>query len=307
MLAISTIPINWEQVQVATAADPSLQDLTYYVEEGPPDNRHMLPVAIRSYFPILSSLSIIDGVICHGKRVVIPTSLRPTCLAALHAAHQDTGGMTARATSSLYWPGLTADIAATRASCTICNSNAPSQPAMPSVTPEEPEYPFQHVCADFFHHEGSAYVVLVDRYSGWPIVAPAHNGATGLATILRDTFATFGIPDTLTSDGGPEFAAHSTRELLHTWGVHHRVSAAYNPHANNRAETAVKTVKRLIAGNTGPGGSLQSPFFKALLLYRNCPSPDTKMSPSMALFGRPIRDLLPIIPARFKQPQDGTA
>ena len=172
---------------------------------------------------------------------------------------------------------------------------------MPSTTPEEPEYPFQHICADYFHHEGSAYLVLVDRYSGWPIVAPAQNGATGLTSTLRETFATFGIPTTLTSDGGPEFASHSTRELLSSWGVQHRTSAAYNPHANNRAETAVKTMKRLIAGNTGPGGSLNTNFFKALLLYRNGPSPDTKMSPAECLFGRPIRDMLPGLPTRLRQ------
>ena len=250
--SLSTIPINWEELQVATATDPTMRDLEFAIEEGPPDKRHMLPASIREYYPIIQDLTTIDGVLCYGERLIIPSSLRPTCLATLHGAHQGTSGMTARATSSLYWPGMSTDISRTRNQCSTCNQNAPSQPAMPSTTPEEPEYPFQHICADYFHHEGSAYLVLVDRYSGWPIVAPAQGGATGLASTLRETFATFGIPTTLTSDGGPEFASHSTRELLASWGVQHRTSAAYNPHANNRAETAVKTVKRLIAGNTGP-------------------------------------------------------
>ncbi len=272
--------------QVATATDPTMRELEFVIEEGPPDKRHMLPASIREYYPIIQDLTTIDGVLCYGERLIIPSSLRPTCLTALHAAHQGTSSMTARATSSLYWPGMTTDISKTRNQCNICNQNAPSQPAMPSTTPEEPEYPFQHICADYFHHEGSAYLVLVDRYSGWPIVAPAQNGATGLTSTLRETFATFGIPTTLTSDGGPEFASHSTRELLSSWGVQHRTSAAYNPHANNRAKTAVKTMKRLIAGNTGPGGSLNTNFYKALLLYRNGPSPDTRCpQPSAYLVG----------------------
>lgn len=81
-------------------------------------------------------------------------------------------------------------------------------------------------------------------------------------------------------------------------------SSAYHPHANCRAEVAVKTTKRLIAGNTGPGGTLQNGFHKALLQYRNCPSPDTGMSPATCLFGRATRDLLPGIPPRFKPHAD---
>ena len=154
-------------------------------------------------------------------------------------------------------------------------------------------------------HEGSAYLVLVDRFSGWPIVSQASSGATGLTQVLRETFATFGIPSTLTTDGGPEFTAHATRDLLTSWGVHHRTSSAYHPHANNRAETGVKTVKRLIAGNTDPGGTLKSAFFKALLTYRNCPCPDTRMSLAMCLFGRPIRDLLPTLPTRCSTANPG--
>lgn len=196
--------------------------------------------------------------------------------------------MTARASTSIFWPGLTGDIQATRNQCSTCNSNAPSQPAMPPTTPIDLEYPFQHLCVDYFHHEGSAYLVLVDRYSGWPIVTPARNGDTGLATTLRDTFATFGIPDTLTSDGGSEFAAHSTREFLSAWGVHHRIATAYNPHAICRAEVAVKTTKRLIAGNTGPGGTLLNSFYKALLQYQNCPSPDTGPMPLRQIYAGPV-------------------
>ncbi len=144
--------------------------------------------------------------------------------------------------------------------------------------------------------------MIVDRYSGWPIVTPAAKGATGLANVLRETFASYGIPDTITTDGGPEFAAHSTRELLANWGVRHRLCSAYNPHSNNRAETAVKSMKRLIAGNTGPGGTLTSPFFKAILAYRNTPAPDTKMSPASLVLGRPIRDLLPTLQANLQPP-----
>lgn len=53
---------------------------------------------------------------------------------------------------------------------------------------------------------------MVDRFSNWPIVkqvSSASNGAKLLQTTLRHVFATYGIPVELTSDGGPEFTAHT--------------------------------------------------------------------------------------------------
>lgn len=298
--AIIGTPLDWESLQIATAADTALQELVTTIENGTPAAiQHLLP-SIREWFPYIQNISTIDGVICRGERIVVPTELRPACLSALHAAHQGISGMTAWAEASLFWPGITRDIADTRNRCATCNGNAPSQPAMPSTTPVEPEYPFQHICADFFHHEGVTYLVLVDRFSNWPIVSPSKDGASGLMQSLRDTFSTFGIPDTLTSDGGPEFASHAIRAFLKTWGVHHRISSAYHPHANCRAEIAVKTMKRLIAGNTGPGGILSDQFHKALLQYRNGPDHTTNVSPATCLFGRATCDLLPGIPNRYK-------
>ena len=63
-------------------------------------------------------------------------------------------------------------------------------------------------------------------------------------------------------------------------------------------------MKRLIAGNTGPGGTLTSPFYKALLTYRNTPAPDTRTSPAIIVLGRPIRDMLPTLPSKLQIPKD---
>ena len=116
----------------------------------------------QAYFNILGDLTIIDDVVCYGDRIVIPQSLRQQCLRALHVAHQGTSGMMARAASSMYWPGMTSDINTTRAHCAECNGNAPSQPHLPPTTPETPDRPFSSICADYFHHAGSCYLVVVD-------------------------------------------------------------------------------------------------------------------------------------------------
>ena len=296
----STHTVNWEQVQVATSSDENMLLLLSAIEDGLPEFKHQLPPPIREFHQFRGHLYSSDGVVIYKDRIVIPPSLRPTCLSALHAAHQGTSAMTAKAEASIFWPGITNDIQATRENCPHCNRMAPSQAALPPTPPTLPEYPFQCICADYFHYQGHTYLVIVDRYSNWPIVERAENGARGLIKTLRHTFATYGIPDELSSDGGPEFIAQATREFLRQWGVHHRLSSVAFPHSNCRAEVGVKTIKRLITGNVGKDGNINiDAFQEAILQYRNTPDPTTKMSPAMCVFGRPVKDLIPILPGKY--------
>ena len=157
------------------------------------------------------------------------------------------------------------------------------------------------VFADFFSLGGHHYLVIGDRLSGWVEVYSSSSGttlagATGLIRHLRTFFATFGVPEELSSDGGPEFSASSTQAFLKLWGVRHRLSSAYFPQSNGRAEVAVKTAKRLLRSNTGPTGSLDHDrFVRAILQLRNTPDPDCKLSPAQIIFGHPLRDTLSFV------------
>ncbi|CAE1306768.1 unnamed protein product [Acanthosepion pharaonis] len=289
---------TWDRVRTATASDEDMLVLTELIESGMPEFRHEMPNSIREYFQFRDDLSTIDGVIVYKDRIVIPPSLRDEVLCALHSAHQGVTSMIARAESSVFWPAITPAIAALRASCLQCNRNAPSNSSAPPVPPTNPEYPFQCLCADFSTYKGNHYL---DRYSNWSIVERSSDGALGLIYCFSRTFVTYGIPVELASDGGPEFTATITRQFLADWGVHHRLSSVAFPHSNCRAKLGVKTVKRLLMDNTGPSGTIDTDSFqRAMLQYRNTPDRNTKLSPAMCIFGRPIRDFIPIIPGNYR-------
>ncbi|CAE1167716.1 unnamed protein product [Acanthosepion pharaonis] len=272
--ALNLKSVTWDRVRTATASD---EDMLFR-----------------------DDLSNIDGVIVYKDRIVIPPSLRDEVLCALHSAHQGVTSMIARAESSVFWPGITPAIAALRASCLQCNRNAPSIPSAPPVLSTSPEYPFQCLCADFFTYKGNHYLVIVDRYSNWPIVERSSDGTLGFISCLRRTFVTYSIPVELASDRG-QFTATITRQFLADWGVHQRLSSVAFSHSNCRAKLGVKTVKRHLMDNTGPSGTSDTDSFqRAMLQYRNTPDRDTKLSPAMCIFGRPIRDFIPIIPGNYR-------
>ena len=119
----------------------------------------------------------------------------------------------------------------------------------------------------------------------------AQAGAQGLIAALRALLATFGVPDEISSDGGPKFSSAATADFLTRWEVRHRMSSAYFPQSNGRGEVAVKKAKRMLMDNVGPTGSLNNDsLLRALLQTRNTPDPDCNISPAQMVFGRPIRD-----------------
>ena len=140
-----------------------------------------------------------------------------------------------------------------------------------------------------------------DRLSGWVEVfkdphGTAHAGAQGLIAALRALLATFGVPEEISSDGGPEFSSAANADFLIRWEVRHRMSSAYFPQSNGRAEVGTKKAKPMLMDNVCPTGSLNNDgLLRALLQARNTPDPDCNISPAQVVFGRPIRDVFSFI------------
>lgn len=246
----------------------------------------------------------VDGVPLFKERAIVPKSLRAEVLEVLYSAHQGVTGMNERAQSSVWWPGITPQIQEKRDKCRNCNEHMPSQPSAPPLPLSHPEYPFQQIVADYFQEKGHHYLVIADRFSGWPTLlfcgasSSSHNI---LIDTLKTYFSTYGIPEELATDGGSTFTAYETQKFLTNYGVRHRLSSVAFAHSNQRAELAVKSMKRLLRENVGSDGKLNSDKVqRAVMQYRNTPDRDTGRSPAQVIFGRQLRDFLPAPLSRYK-------
>ena len=302
--------VTWRVVNEAASVDEECVALVQLVTEGFPESKDDIPEGLRKYWDMRNELYVIGNVPFKNKKMLIPQNLRRTVLEGLHAGHQGTSSMLANARARLFWPGLDAAVRQLRNQCTQCNEQAPSQREEPAIVSRPPEYPFEQAVADLFHMEGHTFLAYADRYSGWLEVERLQNADYRNVHIsfLR-WFRTYGVPEEIATDGGPPFKSHDYRKFLQTWGVERRLSSAYYPRSNGRAEAAVKSAKRILLGNVNPlTGKLDTDAAaRALMAHRNTPTQDSGIAPSVMLFGRPLRDHLPVLNRKLRTEWDAIA
>ena len=297
LYSAASCAVSLDDLRTEGKKDKLYSSLISTIQEGFPTTRSQTTPQLREYWEVHERLFTQDGIVYLDQRVVIPSALRKLVLESLHSANQGVSGMRRRANATVYWPGMSTSIKNYRITCLDCQENAPSQTAEPIIQSAAPEWPFQQICMDYFFIGDHAYLVVVDRYSGWPSVfhfKPGQTTAPYLLSVLRNHFASFGVPEESSSDGGPQFEADAFKSFLHQWGIHFRLSSVGYAQSNGCAEVGVKSMKRLLHNNISANGSLNNDkILRALLEYRNTPLPDVNLSPAQILFHRQLKDAIP--------------
>ena len=134
--------ITWLRVKQASSTDPATLKISRLIRERIKPAHDDYP-ELNKYLNYFDILSIVDSILLYNDRIVIPYALRASVLQNLHAAHQRVTSMNRRASTSVFWPGITEDIASTPKKCLSCHIMAPSQPIAPATPLRHPEYPFQ--------------------------------------------------------------------------------------------------------------------------------------------------------------------
>ena len=267
---------------------------------GFPDTpKHEQSEEIQQYFKVRDDFTIdSDGFLCKQGQLVVPKALVKTYLQRLHSMHQGSGKMMARARTSLWWPFMARDISNHAKSCLPCETNKDSNQAELILTHEPSQYPFQHLHMDIGQEQGYYYLITTCQFSGYPNLHDT--GKTCNTEQVIDATATlishFGIPEIIYSDGGPQFLENGKFDkFCEEWGIRHILSSPYMPRSNGHAEAAVKQMKKLIKGNLTSNGRLdRRSFLAGMQMFRNTPRHPSGQSPNQLIFGRHIRDSLPV-------------
>ena len=295
--------VSWSRVKSACKIDDTCMHLIEMIENGFPQHKSEVEECLRPFHKLKDELYTVDGVPCLSGRIFIPKALRKEVLSTLHSAHQGVSGMKTVARGRFWWLGMNSDIEQTRFQCRDCNEGAPSNVREPMLLSPEPEFPWQQAVMDYFEYAALKFLVIADRFTGWPEVFRLNGKAITLVKTCRNLFAQFGVPEELSFDGGPPFDSYEWKQFMIQWDIGRRQSSANYPQSNGRAELAVKSCKRLIKSNIDGHGNVDTHnMMKALLQYRNTPSAITGMSPAYMLYGRQLRDALPTPPAGSRDP-----
>ena len=159
---------SWESVREAGVSDQQYTDLHHVLQSY--KDQHLWDKELAQYKRFRQDMTTVDAIVLFKGRVVITAELHHQVLEAIHRSHRGVTGMTLRTGDSVWWPGITVDIAAVRECCRFCIQNAPSQPHLAPVHPQTPDFPFQLISSDYFDYAGKSYLLIVDRYSNWTVV-----------------------------------------------------------------------------------------------------------------------------------------
>ena len=288
-------PVTADQIRRWTSRDPTLSVVMQYVREGWPSDNEVLSPTFRPYRARKAELSVHDGCLLWGSRVVVPPQGRPNILKLLHDGHCGESRTKSLARMYVWWPNLDEDITAVSQRCEKCQANRASAPETPLHPWVWPSKPWERVHVDYCGPvDGWMFFIIIDAHSKWMDVFPTRS-CTSETTIehLRASFASWGLPKTLVSDNAQCFMSDTFQTFCRSNGIVHLTSPALSPKSNGLAERSVQTLKMSLRKQSA--GTVHTKVARFLLRYRTTPHTTTQVSPAELFLGRSVRTPLDLV------------
>ena len=112
-LITSNLPVSSTEIELIheeTSKDPTLTLLKHYIHMGWPVDCRMLPQELHTFWNYREDLSMENGLITKGARLLIPSTLRRKVFEQIHDGHLGIEKCMLKARDSVFWPGISNDI-----------------------------------------------------------------------------------------------------------------------------------------------------------------------------------------------------
>ena len=121
VMCLPIAPARLQEILTETEKDPTLTAVKIFILQGWPGKRSGTPDEAKVYWDYNSEMTVEDGLIFKGNKLVIPNTLRRMMLKKVHSSHQGIEKTKRLARDVIFWPGMQAQIADTVSRCAICN------------------------------------------------------------------------------------------------------------------------------------------------------------------------------------------
>ena len=159
-----------------------------------------------------------------------------------------------------WWPGLCMFVWNYVKGCGVCQqyktNRSPSHSSYMLIPASSTTWPFAHCFMDLItdlplSHGFDSILVMVDcSLMKGVILLPCHKTIIARQVaklLLENLYKQFRLPDEFISDRGPQFAAHTFRELLKLLGITSKLSTAYHPQTDGATEQVNQEIEAYLS------------------------------------------------------------
>ena len=161
---------DWKRSGKKRTLTLAMQVLTKMILQGWPNEKSSVHPLALPYFYQRDELTLQNGLIFRGERVVVPKKLRETMKQKIHSSHMGAEACLRRARECIYWPGMCAEMKQLVESCETCRQYDGAQPKETLRSSEVPKRPWERIATDLFSFKDKDFLITVDYYSNfWEI------------------------------------------------------------------------------------------------------------------------------------------
>ena len=186
-----------------TDKDEVLVALKNQIIKGWPQMRDDFLLSLRNFWSYRDKLSILDGLLLKGTRIIIPKVCCKEVLSKLHEEHFGVERTKLRARDSVYWLVMYKEIEAMVKTCEKCQEFSRRNNKDPILPRELPLVAWTLLEMDLFTCKNTNFLLVIDVTSRFPVVRILPNETSiSIINALKGIYCYFGLPKRVLSNNG---------------------------------------------------------------------------------------------------------